>query len=155
MGSGKTTVGERVAKQLDVPFADLDTIIELHLRQPIRDLFAKRGEAHFRQVEASLLREVLLPGQVTALGGGTPMLDASWTAIRERALTIWLDAPIEVLWTRIAAGSNRPLLSGRSREEVAAMLDARRERYAEADHRVDAARNLDDVVEEVVQIWFA
>jgi shikimate kinase len=153
MGSGKTAVGERAARQLGLPFADLDTVIELHLGQPIGAVFASRGEAYFRRVEARLLKSVLQPGLVAALGGGTPVPDSNWKVIRRRARTIWLDAPLEAIWGRISTSTGRPLLSGRSKQEVGKLLAARRARYAEADHRVDAARGLDEVVQEVVRIW--
>lgn len=153
MGCGKTTVGEAVAARTGARFYDLDTMIETAAGSSISELFAGAGEPTFRRLEAELLPQALEPGAVVALGGGTPTLDANWALIRERALVIWLDAPLDVLWDRVDGGRDRPLIAGRSRVEVEELLASRLQRYAEANNRVDAGRPLEQVVAEVVELW--
>jgi shikimate kinase len=155
MGSGKSTLGGRVADRAGAPFCDLDTMIEGEAGMTIREIFATRSEAGFRALESRLLPEALQPGAVVALGGGTPVDDSNWRLITERALTVYLEVPFETIWKRIGPTSNRPLAIGRSRSELEALLDERRARYEQASHRVDADRRPDVIVDEVLKLWNA
>jgi len=152
MGAGKSTVGRLVAEAEGVPFRDLDDVIEMSVGMTIAGFFERRGEAAFREVEARLLRELVDPDVVLALGGGAVLDDGSWELLEARAVTVWLDAPLDRLLER-SGGLTRPLLRGRSRSEVEQLLESRRARYAEANHRVDAARPLPEVVAEVRRLW--
>lgn len=152
MGCGKSTVGRLVAEQAGAICRDLDAMVEASCGMAIADLFRSRGEAAFRALEAELLPQALEPGAVAPLGGGTPMAEANWEVIRERAVSVWLDAPLSALRARAEAES-RPLLDGRSGDEVRALFQRRVSRYREADHRVDATRPPRQVAEEVLQLW--
>jgi len=159
-GSGKSSVGRLVAARAGCPLHDLDAMVEADCGMEISRLFATRGEAAFRALEAELLAAALRPGAVAALGGGTPMSDANWAAIRERAVTVWLDVPEDVLLARLENHPNRrPSLAPDEQAAWArlapseAALRARLARYAEADHRVDASRPLEVVAEEVLRLW--
>ncbi len=152
MGAGKSTIGRLVAEAEGVPFRDLDEVIEMSVGMTIAGFFERRGEAAFREVEARLLPDLVDPDVVLALGGGSVLDDGSWSLLRARALTVWLDGPLELLWRR-AGGATRPLLRDRSPAEVELMLESRRARYAEAVHRVDAGRPAAAVVAEVRRLW--
>jgi shikimate kinase len=154
MGAGKSTIGRLVADAEGVPFRDLDEVIEMSVGMTIADFFERRGEAAFRAMEARLLRDLIDPGVVLALGGGAVLDDDSWRLVHERAVTVWLDAPLDALLER-SGGLTRPLLRGQSRTEIAALLDSRRTRYGEAAHRVDASRPVTEVVAEVRRLWAA
>jgi shikimate kinase len=153
MACGKSTVGELVAVRTGAPYRDLDAMIEERAGMPIAELFASRGEPAFRDLEASLLTEVLAPGAIAALGGGTPLRDASWATIRERSLSVWLDVPLPELIARAGPAAERPLFGGRSEAELRALLESRLPRYREADHRVDGSRPPEEVAEEVCRLW--
>lgn len=153
MASGKSTVGRLVAARTGAPYHDLDEMIEARCGTTIAELFASRGEDAFRALEAAVLPEALEPGAVAALGGGTPMRDESWRVIRQRAVTVWLDAPLPTLVDRAGPPGSRPLLNGRSATELQALLTSRLPRYGEADHRVDGAGPADEVAEEVIRLW--
>jgi shikimate kinase len=153
MGAGKTVVGALVAQRSQSVFHDLDMMIEDHAGMAISDMFATGSESVFRTIESELLPKALEPGAVVALGGGTTMDDKNWDLIRSRAETVYLDASLDTLWARISEGGTRPLAAGRSRAQVAGLLDTRRSRYAEADHTVDANRALDAVATEVLSLW--
>jgi shikimate kinase len=155
MGSGKSTVGSRVAERAGAPFVDLDTMIENEAGMTIPEIFAKRSEAGFRALESRLLPAALQPGAVVALGGGTPVDESNWRLISESAITIYLEAPFETMWKRVGPAANRPLATGRSRSEFEALLDERRPRYEQASHRVDADRPVQVVADEVLKIWSA
>jgi shikimate kinase len=155
MGSGKTVVGALVAQSSGAVFHDLDLMIEDRAGMAISDLFATRSEAAFRAMESELVPKALEPGAVVALGGGTPMNDLNWQLIREKAMTIYLQASFEVLWPRVAGIDIRPLVADRSREQLNELLKQRRSRYEEADHTVDASKPLDEVAMEVLRLWSA
>lgn len=154
MGAGKSTIGRLVAEAEGVPFRDLDEVIEMSVGMTIAGFFERRGEAAFREVEARLLRDLVDPEVVLALGGGAVVDDDSWRLVRARARTVWLDAPLDALLER-SGGITRPLLRGRPRPEIEELLDSRRSRYAEAEYRVDASRPVIEVVAEVRRLWAA
>lgn len=153
MGCGKSVVGVLVAQRAGAPFHDLDFVIENEAGMSISDIFATKGEAAFRAMESRLLPKVLLPGSVVALGGGAPIDETNWKLILERSTTVFLDCGFKTIWNRISATTNRPLLASKSREELEALLEARRPRYMEAIHRVDADRPEDVVAEEILKLW--
>ncbi len=156
MGAGKSTVAALIASCTGAPWRDLDAMIEERCGMTIAQLFDRDGETAFRDLEAKLLPEALTPGAVVALGGGTPLSDENWALIRERALTVWLDAPLPLLLSRAASHrDDRPLLRDRDEAGLQAFLDARVPRYREADHRLDGSRPPEAVAEEVCRLWRA
>lgn len=156
MGSGKTTVGTLVAARSGAPYRDLDAMIEERCGMTIAELFDREGESAFRDLEARVLPEALAPGCVVALGGGTPLRDANWALIRERAVTVWLEAPLPLLLSRASTREgDRPLLRHREEPELRALLESRLARYGEADHRVDGSGTAEAVAEEVCRLWHA
>lgn len=154
MGSGKTSVGRRVAALTGAPFTDLDDLVVAAQGREVAEIFAADGEAAFRAAEAAALPAAIQAGGVLALGGGTPMDDAGWRLIKGRALSVFLAAPLDVLLVRIEAGAGRPL-AARGHDEMARLLESRLPRYREADHTVDAARPPEDVAAEVAALWSA
>jgi shikimate kinase len=155
MGSGKSTVGGLVAERAGALFCDLDSMIENEAGMTIPEMFATRSEAAFRALESRLLPEALQQGAVVALGGGTPLEDANWRLITERAITVYLDVPFRTIWKRIGPAATRPLAAGRSHDELEALLDERRSRYEQASHRVDSDRPPRVVADEVMKLWSA
>ncbi|TMC05803.1 MAG: shikimate kinase [Chloroflexi bacterium] len=154
MGSGKSTVGTLVAARTGAPYRDLDAMIEERCGMTIAELFDRQGEPAFRDLEARVLPDALTPGAVVALGGGTPLRDANWALIRERAVTVWLEAPLPVLLARTASrDGERPLLRDRDEVQLRALLATREARYGEADHRLDGSGTPEDVAEEVCRLW--
>lgn len=154
MGAGKSTVGRRAAELAGAAFVDLDLLIERESGRSIPDIFRAQGEAGFRACEAARLRDSLTQGAIIAVGGGTPMDEASWRLMRERAITVWLDAPLDELLRR-ADPTTRPMLNGRNADEVAELYLLRARRYGEADHRLDGRGAVEDLAREVVRLWEA
>ena len=153
MGCGKSVVGVLVAQRAGAPFQDLDFVIEKEAGMPITDIFATRGEAAFRAMESRLLPDLLQPGAVVAVGGGAPIDEANWNVIVERSTTVFIDCGFDTMWDRINGTTTRPLLAGKSRPELVALLEQRRPRYMEATHRVDGDRPADVVAEEILKLW--
>jgi shikimate kinase len=127
MGSGKSSVGRELARRYEVPFVDVDVWIESATGCRIRDLFAREGEAAFREREKAALREVLsVKGCVIATGGGAFVDEENRVLLRSYAPVVYLDAAVETLLGRLAADLGRPLLRGGDREEVVRELLSRR-----------------------------
>ena len=154
MGSGKTSVGRDVAERLGCAFIDLDERIERAAGCSIAEIFERQGEAAFRDLEQQELRRVLEEGRgaraVVALGGGAFAQPRNAEAIDEAgALTVWLDAPADVLLARCGpVRDDRPL--ARDPERFASLHRGRLPFYARAAVHVDAAQPLPAVVELVL-----
>jgi len=147
MGAGKSSVGRRVAARLGLPFFDADHEIEAAAGCTISDLFARYGEAAFRDGERRVMAR-LLSGRraVIATGGGAFIDDATRALIAERALSVWLRADIELLVKRTAGRDHRPLLKhGEPREILAGLIQKRYPIYAEADLVVDSIDQPTDI----------
>ena len=141
MGSGKSTIGRRLAQRLGMRFADADDEIERAADMTISDIFARFGEAHFRDGERRVIAR-LLAGKpmVLATGGGAFINDDTRALILKDSLCIWLDADIQTLVERVGRRSHRPLLKDRDPGEVLRELAAiRNPIYAEAHLRVSSA----------------
>jgi shikimate kinase len=130
MGAGKSTLGVEIAQRLGRRLVDLDRELERSVRQTIPELFAQRGEAEFRVLEAEATLSALENERpaVLALGGGAVETPRIRRALREQALTVWVDVDPATAWGRVE-GKGRPL--ARDEESFQALYQRRRPLYAE------------------------
>jgi shikimate kinase len=135
MGSGKSTVGYRLAKRLDLPFLDTDTEIERTIGCSISDIFAGAGEDYFRKLEQRTIRELLnQEPHILATGGGAFIQNETRALIKEKAISVWLRADLDVLLERVSRRRTRPLLeNGDKRQILDRLMQERYPIYAEAD----------------------
>lgn len=127
MGAGKTTVGQRLARRLRLPFLDSDEEVEKDAGVSIREIFERQGEARFRQLERQVMaRLVKEPPAVIASGGGAFVDDATRTLVLDYCIAVWIDAEIDVLVERLGAGGHRPLLDDEAPARALASLAERR-----------------------------
>jgi shikimate kinase len=140
MGAGKSSIGRRLAHRLGLPFTDADTEIEVAAGTSIEEIFARHGEAAFRDGERRVIARLLDgPLQVLATGGGAYMDPATRALVRARGISIWLRASLDVLLARVGRRSNRPLLkAGEPRAVLERLIAERHPVYAEADIVVDS-----------------
>lgn len=140
MGVGKSSVGRRLANALDLPFHDADTEVETAAGRSIQEIFADLGEAAFREGERRVIARLLdEPPHVLATGGGAFVNDATRALIKEKAISVWLKADLEVLARRVARKDNRPLLTGKDPMTVLReQAETRYPTYAQADITVEA-----------------
>jgi len=111
MGAGKSTVGRRLAKRLDLPFVDADEEIEAAAGLTIAEIFERYGEAHFRDGERRVLARLIEgPPRVIAAGGGAFMDPGTRSLMLARCISIWLDVEVEILAERVGRRDHRPLL---------------------------------------------
>lgn len=155
-GAGKTTIGERVARRLGVPFIELDQRIEDAAGMRLSDLFSIHGEPYYRRLERDAVQAVVAePGRaVVATGGGIVNDPEAWSALRSNCLTIWLEARAGDHWNRvIAQGDQRPMDGNPgAMTELRALLKTREPLYARAHRRVDTSRlGLAGAVDAVVE----
>lgn len=115
-GSGKSTLGKKLAGELGFRFIDLDTVVEEKEGLPVPELFSQKGEAYFRKAEANSLRTLLESEQnyVLATGGGAPCFFNNMEHIQQQACSVYLEVPFEELAPRLLAEgiAKRPLLQG-------------------------------------------
>lgn len=153
MGVGKSTVGRRLAKRLGLPFVDSDHAIEDAAGYSAAEMFEKFGEADFRDGERRLVAR-LVDGTVgiIATGGGAFVDPRTRDLLNRKAITVWLDAPIEVLSERTARRDTRPLLRTDDPKATLARLDEeRRPAYAEAHVHVTSGNGKHgDVVDKII-----
>jgi shikimate kinase len=139
MGSGKTTVGRMLSREIGWPFADLDEDIEEHSGKTVTEIFRQSGECGFRRLETEALERRVRRVErgnplVLALGGGAFVREENYQLINNNGVTIWLDCPLEIAKSRVAHCIHRPL--AQDPERFDRLFHARRDGYARADYRV-------------------
>lgn len=160
-GSGKSTVGPRLARELRWEFIDADDRIEAGAGRSITAIFASEGEAGFRERESAVLRELAERSrQVIATGGGMVERPANREALRRSGWCVWLRGDPTTLWERVrddpASGVRRPALTGHTGlREVEEMVQAREPLYGATAHYVveTAGKSPDEVVSVILAAW--
>ena len=142
MGSGKTTVGKRIAQELGFPFVDSDDVVASVAGKSVREIFSQDGEAVFRQCESDAIQSVLVGRQssvVLATGGGAVISSENRSLISEQASNVvWLDASVEDLVVRTKQSAARPLLDGDAAATLQSLSNQRSAWYEEvATVRID------------------
>ena len=143
MGAGKTTIGKTLAKQLGVPFYDLDWYIETRMRKKVKQIFDERGEEGFRIIEKNMLHEAAeFENLVLACGGGTPCFFDNMEYMVGQGDVVYLRGTPEVLFRHLKMGKGvRPLLLGKNDEELLEYIREnvrkREEFYKKANHIID------------------
>lgn len=140
MGSGKTSVGRILARELFKEFVDVDTLIEKEQNASITEIFKDKGEKHFRELEQKCINELTQKkGQIIATGGGLPI----YSSISEKSLIIYIDADFDVILNRLPKGERekRPLLKDEAKAR--ALFHERIETYRNlATFSVDANQKI-------------
>lgn len=156
-GAGKTTVGEEVAKQISIPFVELDRKVEERAGMALSDLFSLHGEPYYRRLERETLREVLSDtgAVVIATGGGIINDTENWKLLRDRCHTVWLEATPDDHWNRVVAqGDQRPMKGNpEAKKELEEILRERAPLYSMAHERLDTSEaGLEKTVDQVKKI---
>jgi shikimate kinase len=143
MGSGKTTIGKELSKNLAMPFYDLDWYIESRMRKTIKQIFDERGEEGFRKVEYNMLHEVAeFENVIISCGGGTPCFFDNIDYLNQQGETVYLKCAPDVLYQHLKMGKTvRPLLLNKTPEQMQAYIkeqvSQREPFYTKAKHTLD------------------
>lgn len=131
MGSGKTTVGNALARELGVTFRDTDALIEEQTGKTVSQIFIDEGEDSFRIIEKAVLRaELLSDGAILALGGGAPLSYDAQSALRASGVpVVYLEVSLSTVAPRVGFNRDRPLLLGNPRAQWQTLMDERRPIY--------------------------
>lgn len=166
-GSGKSSLGFKLALRLKWQFLDTDSEIERLLQQTVTDIFQNLGESEFRKQECLLVENFAKANArnlVLSTGGGLPVFGANWEMLESFATIIYLTAPLEVLVTRISCGKPRPLLAGagtdakRSRDNqieirLGKLIAERESIYNRARYKIDTSKaNVDQLADDIIRL---
>lgn len=151
MAAGKTTLAQGLARRLGWRTEDVDLMIEARERRTIADIFARDGEPYFRAIERQVIYSLLpLRHTIVATGGGTFLDPEIRAAINADGVSVWIDAPFDVLLDRIPADGRRPLANDRL--QMAVLYETRRLAYEQAHIRLDATRaRSEELVEQLLE----
>jgi shikimate kinase len=155
MGSGKTTLGKKLAKKLEKPFFDLDQVIENSEKRSINQIFEQFGEAHFRELETKTLQSLILEHTnfVLSLGGGTPCNQINMDLINESGTSIYLNYKAGMLASRlIGAKAERPMIKTLDKDQlkdfITTKLIEREPFYSQAQLVIESTNvHVDDLLE--------
>lgn len=155
IGSGKTSVGKRLAKKLSLPFVDGDQEIERAAGLSVIDVFKYFGLEEYRAGEERIMKRLLSGAPcVLASGGGAFVAEKTRLMAKEKALTVWLKADINVLYSRTAGRKRRPFLQcsdSKIKSKLQSYIDAESPYYSQADIVVETK---DEAVENTVDRVF-
>lgn len=155
MGCGKTSVGKRLAENLDMEFLDTDELIEAKQQKTITDIFAEDGEAAFRAMETECLKDLLnREGKafVLSVGGGLPVREENRRLLSKIGHVFYLKVSPEVVYKRLRGDRTRPLLQGvNPRGRIVDLMSARKHFYEEAAESIIEVddREFTDIIEEI------
>jgi len=155
-GSGKSTVGKFLAKQMKFGFIDLDKVIEKKAKETISEVFQKKGEPAFRKMETRELLNIVLKFKkpaVIALGGGAFDSTQNRKTISESGFSVWLHLPINILADRLKNHSDRPLLMGEELNlALKKQLAKRKTNFAKSDIKISTAHKTPQQVASEIEI---
>jgi len=154
MGAGKSVCGRMLARRLGRCFVEIDDMIVASEGCSIPEIFRRHGETRFRQLEVEAVEALALKSDdVVATGGGLPCRDGMMEALRALGLVIWLRGDLQDLLARARRQGARPMLDGRSEDEIVALFRGREPYYRQAHLTVDTSgRTVDQVVAELVAV---
>ena len=152
MGCGKSTIGQKLAKKLNVPFTDMDEYIEQQAGKNIPEIFAQEGEEHFRDLETQAVRDLSEREGVIACGGGAMLRDINAKIAAEHGIVLFLDVPFRTCYLRIA-NTDRPIVRRSSRQELYNLYRKRRGIYRRhSTHQIDASQSATVMVQKITAL---
>lgn len=154
-GSGKSTVGKFLSDKTGFGFIDLDSLIEENEGLKITEIFAKFGEKYFRTLETDMIKTLKSKNSfILSTGGGTFQNEDNILLLKNLGTVFYLNVSPDIIYERIKGDRTRPLLN--TKDPKAALFDLllkRDENYKKADYTVNAAQNVDDTANEILNIY--
>ena len=155
MGTGKTTIATKLSNLLKMRYVSTDDLVEKREKATINEIFTKKGEEHFRDVESEVVREACaMENVVIDMGGGVVLRDANWVNMNSSGITICLTADEETIMERTKKYKHRPLLDvDDPKQKIRSMLARRAPFYARADHCIDTGKlTIKQAIDKIIEI---
>lgn len=154
MGSGKTCIGEELAKELNYDFLDSDQEIERSQDLNVKQIFEKKGENTFRLLELQFIESIKnLKNVVISTGGGLPCHNDLMDRLKGIGFVVYLNAPIPVLVERLKKDQSRPLIQNKNNEELSLFvkekISERATFYLKAHKTIEANKTIDKIIQEI------
>lgn len=150
MGTGKSTIGELLAKELHVPFIDLDVYIEKIKGKSVQDIFATEGEKSFRKAEKKSLHSLTQDNMIVACGGGTPCFYDNMDWMNNHGITLYLQSSIDSIYNRLEKESkSRPLIADKTKEEIEELMVVREFIYLKSQYYINGNKSPEEVVKTI------
>jgi len=156
MGTGKTTVGQQISKELWMPMVDTDTMVEVDNQMIIGEIFDRYGEDYFRNLEAAVVRKVSkFKSHVISTGGGVVLRFENLNLLQENGLLFCLRATPEEIFERIKDESRRPLLKDPDPpNKIRQLLQARQAHYQRIEHQIETTNlSIEEVTNQIIGIY--
>ena len=156
MGTGKTSVGQRISEKLQMPIVDTDTIVETDNQMIIGEIFDRYGEDYFRNLEAAVVRKVSkFKSHVISTGGGVVLRFENLNLLQENGLLFCLRATPEEIFERIKDESRRPLLKDPDPpNKIRQLLQARQAHYQRIEHQIETTNlSIEEVTNQIIGIY--
>jgi len=156
MGTGKTTVGQQISKELWMPMVDTDTMVEVDNQMIIGEIFDRYGEGYFRNLETAAVRKVSkFKSHVISTGGGVVLRFENLNLLQENGLLFCLRATPEEIFERIKDESRRPLLKDPDPpNKIRQLLQARQAHYQRIEHQIETTNlSIEEVTNQIIGIY--
>ena len=155
MGSGKSSIGNMVSKKLNIPFIDIDDLIEEHARMTISEIFEVSGEDYFRNLEEKItIKSLKQKNVVVSLGGGGFINDKIRRDILTNHFSFWLNWDDLVLIKRIKGSKKRPLATKSTEQEIKSIINKRKKVYSKADFKINCNKlTKSEIVKTIIKIY--
>lgn len=153
MGTGKTTIGKKLAKRLGFAFYDLDKMIEKKNQKSITEIFSELGEPYFREQEAKILKKTPLLSSVVATGGGIVENEVNCNWIKQFGIAVLLEADDVTLLSRLRNDNTRPLIQNNAEIDIRELKQKRHKDYHDCAHFIIQTddKSEDEIVKEIVK----
>lgn len=150
MGAGKTTVGEKLAAEMNLPVLDTDQEIIKKLNKSIKDMFEQQGEQYFRLEETKMLKELPTENIIITTGGGIVIKEENRAWMKEHGHIVMLHADLNTIFDRVQSDQTRPLASKKSKDELYQLYKSRESFYNDCSLLIETDhKNIDEIVKEI------
>ena len=155
MGSGKSTLGSLISKKLNLKFIDIDNILENEAKMKISEIFKKKGEVFFRNLEEKITLKILrLNNNVISLGGGSFLNEKIREEVLINNFSFWLNCDAKTLLKRIKKNKNRPVASNLNDNEILELIEKRKKIYSKAQFKINCHKlKKTEIVEKILKIY--